>query len=226
MSFEHVLLCIRGTLADGANHPAGCASHNATAGNPEGVAAAKALGDLSHKVFVAATDAGPMAGASADELLILDVWQTPQAIEKFFSSPLVAQGGAKLFKSREPVVFMPAVAALSFNLPAPMGQNERYVGVLRAKVKSPEQAIATFKQEVGKSLNPARQLGLLSHDLYVKLAPPAADGTVEILAVDVWSNLQGMGKHYATHMAGLNPLFVEKPVTSIWKAPAGQWVEW
>src|SRR5262249_17943600 len=41
--------------------------HNETAGNPQGVAAARSLGDLSHNVFV------PLADA-ATELLILDTW--------------------------------------------------------------------------------------------------------------------------------------------------------
>jgi hypothetical protein len=226
MSFDHVLLCIRGTLADGSDRAAARTSHNATAGNPEGVAAAKALGDLSHKVFVSADEAGAMAGAKADELLILDVWQTPEAISKFFASPAVSQGGAKLFKARDPVVFMPAVGALSFTLPAPMAKRDRYVGILRGTVKSPELAISTFKREVGATLNPARQLGQLSHELYVKLAPPNADGSVEILGVDVWCDLEGMGKHYGAHMKGLMPAFVGQPTASIWKAPEGEWVEW
>jgi hypothetical protein len=226
MSFDHVLLCIRGTLSDGKNRAAARASHNATAGNPEGVAAAKALGDLSHKVFVGADELGAQSGVSDDELLILDVWQTPEAIGKFFSSPAVTAGGSKLFASRDPVVFMPATAALTFSLPSPMGRDERYIGLLRGTVKSPELAISTFKKEVGATINPARQLGQLSHDLYIKLAPPAPDGSVEILGVDVWCDLQGMGKHYAAHMAGLMPMFVGKPTTSVWKAPPGPWVEW
>jgi hypothetical protein len=226
MSFDHVLLCIRGTLADGANRAAARTTHNLTAGNPEGVAAAKAMGDLSHATFVGADEAGRMAGARPDELLILDVWQTPDAIGKFFSSPAVTQGGAKLFKERDPVVFMPATDSLSFHLPTPNGKTNRYVGLLRGTVKSPELAISTFKKEVGATLNPARQLGQLSHDLYVKLAPPAADGSVEILAVDTWYDLEGMGKHYATHMKGLMPVFVGEPTTSIWKPTEGPWVEW
>jgi hypothetical protein len=224
MSFDHVLLAIRGTLQDGADRAAACATHNATAGNPEGVAAAKALGDLSHKVFVAAP--GELAGARPDELLILDVWQTPEAIGKFFASPAVGQGGAKLFKQRDPVVFMPARGALQLDIPAPMSAKERYVAVLRAKVKSPDAAIATFKQEVGKTLNPARQLGLLSHALYVSTVPPGADGLVEVLGVDVWSDLAGMGKHYAQSMGGLMPAFAQPPVTSVWTSPPGAWVEW
>ena len=167
MSFDHVLLCIRGTVNDGKNREAARQTHNATAGNPEGVAAARALGDLSHKVFVSADELGEQAGARPDELLILDVWQTPEAIQKFFSSPAVTAGGAKLFKERDPVVFMPATGALRFHLQAPMGKNERYVGLIRGTVKSPEAAIAAFKKEVGGVLNPARR------------APPRLQSLVE-----------------------------------------------
>jgi hypothetical protein len=226
MTFDHVLLCIRGTLSDGSDRVAARASHDATAGDPEGVAAAKAMGDLSHKVFVAADEAGPLVGAKPDELLVLDVWQTPEAIQKFFASPVVTRGGARLFKTKDPVVCMPAKGAFGFNIPAPMGKGDRYVGLLRGKVKSPEQAIASFRKEVGAAINPARQLGQLSHELYVRAGPPGADGLVELVGVDVWCDLEGMGKHYANSMAGLLPIFAEPPVTSVWKAPPGQWVEW
>lgn len=226
MSFDHVLLCIRGTLADGTDRAAARATHNATAGDPAGVAAAKALGDLSHKVFVSAEKDGPDAGARQDELLILDAWQTPEAIQKFFSDPRVGQGGAKLFTKRDPVVFMPARGALRFELPAPMGRDQRYVALVRAGVKSPEAAIALFGREVGKTLNAARQLGLLSHALYVSTVPPAADGTVELLGVDVWTSLEGMGQHYQANMGALMPAFARPPVTSVWTQPPGAWVEW
>lgn len=221
MSFDHVLLCIRGTLNDRTTEAAR-ETHNATAGNPEGVAAARALGDLSHKVFTPVEG----SGAAPDEFLILDVWQTPEAIQKFFSSPDVGKGGAKLFKTRDPVVFMPAKNALSFTIAAPMNQSQRFVAVLRAKVKSPDAALEAFRAAVGKHLNPARQRGQLSHELYFRLDGPAADGTVELLGVDVWTNLEGMRTHYAELMPGLSATFAAPPVTSVWQQPAGAWVEW
>ena len=78
------LLCIRGTLNDKTPETAR-ETHNATAGNPQVVAAAQALGDLSHKVFV------PTTPESA-EFLILDIWKDPSGIEKFFSDENVRLG--------------------------------------------------------------------------------------------------------------------------------------
>ncbi|MFT3712264.1 MAG: hypothetical protein QM817_31855 [Archangium sp.] len=224
MSFEHVLLCIRGTLAAGSDRNAARETHNATAGDPEGVKAAKALGDLSHKVFV--TSGGEKNGAKNDELLILDIWQTPEAIQKFFSNGAVQGGGARLFKNREPVVFMPAKGAMTFNIVAPMNKTERYVAVLRGKVKSPEATIDAFKAHQQRFINPGRQNGQLSHDLYVRLDGPGPDGLIEVLGVDTWSDLKGMQAHYAEVMGGLMPLFAEPPVTSVWTQPPGAWVEW
>ncbi|MFO0595680.1 MAG: hypothetical protein U0228_10255 [Myxococcaceae bacterium] len=224
MSFDHVLLCIRGTLADGTDHARARDTHNATAGNPEGVAAARALGDLSHKVYTAVNV--EKNGAKQDELLILDIWQTPEAIQKFFGSPAVQTGGAKLFKQRDPVVFMPAKGAFGFNIVAPMQKNDRYIGLLRGKVKSPEAAIEAFGASGKKHQNLARQRGQLSHELYVRLDGPGKDGLIEILGVDTWFDPEGMAKHYQETMGPLMSLFPEPPVTSIWNPPAGLWVEW
>jgi hypothetical protein len=190
------------------------------------VAAARALGDYSHKVYTPALVGGDMAGAAPDELLILDVWEKPEGIQQFFSDEQVRQGGAKLFSKRDPVVFMPAEGAYAFNLPAPMGKNERFVGLLRATVKSPQQAMDLFRATNAPLTNLARQRGQLSHQLYFKLAPPAADGSAELLGVDVWTSLEGMGQHYQEHMAPLMPAFLGRPSTSIWSQPAGEWTEW
>src|SRR5581483_4828086 len=53
------LLTVRGTLHDKAK---GRTTHDQTAGAPQGIAAARALGDLSHVVLTPCSDAGPMAG--------------------------------------------------------------------------------------------------------------------------------------------------------------------
>jgi hypothetical protein len=224
MSFEHVLLCIRGTLAAGSDRTLARETHNATAGDPEGVKAARALGDLSHKVFV--TAGGESNGAKDDELLILDIWQTPEAIQKFFSNSAVQGGGAKLFKQREPVVFMPAKGATTFNIVAPMNKPERHFAVLRGKVKSPEAVIQTFREHHARHMNAGRQRGQLAHDLYVRLDGAGKDGLVEMLAIDNWSDLAGMKVHYAEVMGGLMPCFAEPPSTSVWSPPPGAWVEW
>ena len=114
---DPVLLLIRGTLVDGAAPEAARKTHNATAGNDAGVAAARALGDLSHKVYLPAKSA--MSGAKPGELLILDVWESAEGMQTFFSNPQVSEGGKKLFSTRDPTVWMRAREALTFNLPAP-----------------------------------------------------------------------------------------------------------
>src|SRR5580765_2764717 len=63
------LLAIRGTLAP-STLDAARTIHNATAGAPENVAAARSLGDISHMVYVPANE----SPAGAGEFLILDVW--------------------------------------------------------------------------------------------------------------------------------------------------------
>src|SRR5262245_7156508 len=78
------LLAIRGTLASPTLEEAR-AIHNATAGAPPNIAAAWALGDLSHMVYV---PAGPPT-AEAGEFLILDVWNSLDGLNQFFANPQV-----------------------------------------------------------------------------------------------------------------------------------------
>ena len=131
----HYLLTIFGKLK-----PATLAEarqvHNATAGNPAGVAAARSLGDLSHMVYVPTGSDGQAAG----ELLILDIWNSPEGLNQFFSSHDVQAGGEMIFTEREPVLWMPATGATSYHLPAPKGKNDRFVGLVRGRVHSHEQA--------------------------------------------------------------------------------------
>ncbi len=225
-SKEPVLLMIRGTLAvkdaDGARQ-----MHNETAGNPQGVAAAQGLGDLSHKVFVPAAGAEERSDGKPGELLIMDIWQTPEAIGQFFADPTVQKGGGQLFTARDPAVFMPAKDAFTFHIPAPMNKTDRFVGVLRATVKSPEKTIAVFREELTKSQRLNRKRGQISHELYFKLGPPSADGSAEMVAIDVFADLKGMLEAYATEaMSALGPLFAARPSGSIWQQPKGAWVEW
>jgi hypothetical protein len=222
---DPVLLCIRGTLRDAGQTESARKTHNATAGNPEGVAAAKSLGDLSHKVFIPAKS--EMAGAQPGEFLILDVWETPGGIEKFFANSDVQHGGEKLFTKRDPTVWMPARGAYGFNLPAAMGRNDRHVGLFRAQVKSPEIAMEVFDKAIRPATNKARQRGQLSHQLYFRLGPPSKDGTAELLGVDVWCDLQGMQQYYREeNLEALGKALVGAPQTSIWSQPPGEWTEW
>src|SRR5262249_26809550 len=71
--------------------------HNQVAGSPEAIAAARALGDVSHVVFT------PVDGSAG--LLFLDQWANPQGIMTFFSNPHVQAGGAAVFAERDAVVW-------------------------------------------------------------------------------------------------------------------------
>ena len=78
------LLTVLGTPTTGS----GAASrdlHNATAGDPGGVAAAKSFGDLSHNVFLP-------ADADDKRLLFLDNWNSPQGLGTFFADEQVLAG--------------------------------------------------------------------------------------------------------------------------------------
>jgi quinol monooxygenase YgiN len=195
--------------------------HNDTAGSPQGIAAARALGDLSHKVFT------PKAGdAKPDELLFLDIWADPSGIQKFFSHPDVSAQAAQLFKTKDATVWMPARGAYGYSLPALRDRGDRFVGLVRGPIASPEQAIEIFAGVDSRAVTDARKRGILSHELFIKLAAPGEP--LELLGIDVWYDEAGMNQHYgdATHMQALSGAFTGKPSASIWQQAPGAWSEW
>src|SRR3984957_12416232 len=97
--------------------------HNDTAGSSQGIAAARGLGDLSHKVY--APMPGPNSSAKDGEVLFIDWWQDPKGLMDFFANENVQMQGAKLFSSRDATVWMPAKGAFSYSLPAAGGNNDR-----------------------------------------------------------------------------------------------------
>jgi len=202
--------------------------HNETAGSERGIAAARALGDLSHKVYAPCLQASKTSGAKEGELLFLDVWENPKGIMDFFSSAETQAAGGNLFKSRDPTVWMPARGAFSFHLPAAMNKGERLVGLIRGPVKSPEAAIAVFQTMGTQGLRDARRRGQTSHDLFVKLNAPEDRSPLEILGVDTWSSLPGLLEHYTDnpHMAALGSIFTAPPQASVWEQAPGKWSEW
>src|SRR5207302_5969210 len=135
MSHSHepiYLLTIRGTLAP-SSLEAARQVHNQTAGAPDGVAAAKSLGDLSHMVYV------PVNKELA-ELFIMDLWTSPSGLNQFFSDPQVQQGAALIFTQRDPVVWEHAEGFFTYHLPAPTGHNDRFFGLIRGPVVSRERS--------------------------------------------------------------------------------------
>ncbi len=218
-----VLLTVRGTHRPSTVEEAR-ALHNQTAGSPEGVAAARELGDLSHKVYTPA-NAGKHSSAKPGELLFMDVWTTAGGIQKFFSNEHVNAQGEKLFTGKEPAVWMSAAGSFTFNYGAPKKRGDRYVGILRAKVKSAEASIAGFNEMSHGALAVGRRRGQISHDLYIKLGPP--NEPVEIMGVDLWHDLEGLQEHYSdqTHMSG-DLGFAGPPSATVWEQAEGDWSEW
>lgn len=200
--------------------------HNETAGSPPGIAAARSLGDLSHMVY--APLSADAAAPPSHELLFMDVWVHPKGIADFFANEQVVQQGKKLFASRDATVWMPADGSYSYSLPAPRGKPDRYVGIVRGPIASPEAAIAVFRVADVAGQQDARRRGLLSHQILIKLAAPGDTSGLELLGVDTWNDLAGMNEHYgdAKHMSALGNAFTGRPQTSRWEQAPGQWSEW
>ncbi|HEX4597681.1 MAG TPA: hypothetical protein VH278_07840 [Burkholderiaceae bacterium] len=200
-------------------------THNMTAGNPDGVAAARALGDLSHNVFVTAGDSKGPGG----ELLILDLWNNLDGFNQFFANKQVQEGGAMIFASVESrELWSPAQEFRSFILPTPAARNDFCVGLLRGTVRSREFAKAAFDKMAKDTINAARMEGQVSREIFFRMSAPGQPATLDLLGVDVWMDGEGMGRFYSNpqHMSPIRDIFAGPPATSTWKHPAGQWIEW
>jgi quinol monooxygenase YgiN len=217
------LLAIRGTLAPPTLEEARLL-HNRTAGAPQNVAAARALGDLSHMVYVPVDQQGHGTG----EFLILDIWQNMEGLNAFFANPQVQEQAGQIFSSRDPLVWVPADGFTSYHLPAPHGHDERYVGVVRGLVRSREAAREQHNSLVAAHLATARQRGNLSHEAYFRLAAQDAPEALEFFAVDVWMSASGMQQHYGdpAFTGAFQEMFAAMPSAATWRHPAGEWVEW
>jgi hypothetical protein len=223
---DPVLLTIRGTLSN-KDLEATRKLHNETAGSEPGKAAAIALGDLSHKVYVPAEGGEKTSDAKPGEILFMDIWRNPEGLQQFFSNKQVQEQGGQLFKEKNPTVHMPATGAFSFHLPTAMTRTDRYIGILQGKAKSVEALIAAFREGMSAGIADARKHGQVSTELYVTLGPPSTDGSADIVAVDVFHDLKGMVEVYSTPaMQEIGKLFVGRPSGSIWTQPKGIWNEW
>ncbi len=196
--------------------------HNETAGSAPGIAAARALGDLSHKVYA------PHGKGKPGELLFIDVWQDPKGLFEFFSNKAVLEQGGKLFSARDATVWLPAKGSFSYRLEAPAGKNDRFVGLVRGPVKSPEAAVATFTELDRKAQRKVRALGLMSHAIFLKLPAPGDTSGPELLGVDVWFDEEGMRAHYndPDELAGMKDVFSGRPDPTTWVQAPGAWSEW
>ena len=140
-----------------------------TQGPQPGIEVARSLGDLSHTLYTPAENTGGLSDAKPDELLFTDYWAEPGGMEAFFSNPLAQQAGDRLFSSREESEWTPAPAAFTFQVPAPAGTPARFVRMLRAPVRSAEEATAALGKLLWADLGAARRRGQLSHSLFVRL---------------------------------------------------------
>lgn len=213
------LLSIRGTLASPIVETSR-QIHNETAGSPEGVAAAKSLGDLSHMVYT------PMDGSNG--FLILDAWNSVDGLNQFFANPHVQEQAGQIFAQRDPVIWQSAEGFISYHLPAPYGKNDRFVGIVRGMLPSIEDGKRVHNALVSKFINKARSRGNLSHQAYLRLAAPGTPEALEFFAIDTWMDAEGMGQHYnePDFRAAFGDLFAGMPDASVWAHPAGAWVEW
>jgi hypothetical protein len=219
-----VLLTVRGTRIP-TTLDAARVLHNDTAGSPPGIAAARALGDLSHRVFSPVSEA---PGTKPDELLFLDIWCDPQGIGQFFSNHEVQGQAARLFSAKDATVWMPARGANSYQLPPPRTLATRFIGIVRGAVGGVESAIETFAAADRQAIRDARKRGIISHELFVKLPMPGDTSPPELLGLDQWASPDGMLEHYRDEaaMKALAGVFTGPPATSVWSTAAGDWSEW
>jgi hypothetical protein len=217
------LLTVRGEMAADTIEE-GRRAHNIAAGSDQGVAMARSFGDLSHAVFVPVEP----NGAGAGELLIIDYWNSVDGLQSFFASEPVQQGGAKVYRQREAVVWAPSAGLPRFSLPAPNGRTDRWAGVARGPVASLDKAEKKLSETMRKQVNTARAKGLMSREWYLRLARPGDGAGPELIGLDIWFDADGMQEVYsdAAEMAAFDGLFTAEPQTSAWKKPAGHWVEW
>ena len=222
LSQPSVLLTVRGTVIP-TEIDAARSLHNQTAGSPDGVAGARALGDLSHKVYTPLPGA---PGAAENEVLFIDVWKNAEGIGTFFSDAQVQHGAAMLFSEREAVVWMPAEGAFGFELPAPMHLTGHFLGIARGPIDDPHHTVKIFRDSHEATLSEARRLGQVSHQLFIRVPMPDQPAQAEAIGLDLWADADGMGEFYAS-LSGYEVAFSGEPQTSVWEqARGGAWTEW
>lgn len=221
MHEDSILLTVRGTHLP-PTLEAARVLHNETAGSAPGIAAARALGDLSHKVYA------PHGKGKPGELLFIDVWQEPKGLFEFFAARHVQEQGGKMFSAKDATVWMPAKGSFSYRLDAPAGKNDRFVGLVRGPITSPEAAIQRFAEVDKRAQRKVRALGLMSHALFIKLPAPGDPSGAELLGVDTWCDEAGMREYYngPNEMDALMEAFSGKPDPTTWVQAPGAWSEW
>ncbi len=214
------LLTVSGTVT-GANAEEVRELHNQTAGAEASVAGARALGDLSHNVYVPR-----MAGSR--EVLFLDTWTSAEGIGSFFSDPHVAQAAGQLFTEREATVWAPAPGCGDHHLPTPALRPVAALGILRVPVISAEAAAKAFRTQGARVIAEARKHGQVSRQTYLRLAGPGSAEATELLSIESWFDIDGMDRFYAddSNYEEFGGAFAGAPDTATWLPAPGEWREW
>jgi hypothetical protein len=191
--------------------------HNATAGAPPSVAAARSLGDLSHNVYV-----------GNGEVLFIDFWNSQSGLGQFFADPQVQAAADKLFTSRDAAVWAPAPEFGEVALTVPAGRSVTGVGMLRTTVTSLEKAASAFDAYLAATVNEARRHGLVSHRVLTLVPDPGEQPAPEIIGIDLWMDVAEMNRYYDRGIGFdlLGPVQTGQPDSSTWESAPGNWTEW
>jgi hypothetical protein len=213
------LLTVRGTPTTDAVEVARDL-HNATAGDPNSVAGAKSLGDLSHNVFRPA-EQGEL------RLMFIDSWNSPSGVGQFFGNPQVAEAADKLFAERQATLWAPAPGFGSYTLPVPSGRSVAGVGYLRVPLTSLDDAGPAFHAHAAAGINRARMAGQVAHQMWLPVPMPGAEPTVEVLGIDYWLDVSQMIDYYNRgDFSQVAPVFAAAPESDTWRSAGADWVEW
>jgi hypothetical protein len=236
----------RGTLNPATLDEARTLHNSFVTGGPQpGIEIARSLGDVSHNVYAPAEGTGTLSGAKPGELLFIDYWTSPDGMETFFANPFAQQAGDRLYSSREESEWMPAPGAFTFQVLAPAGTPARFLAMMRAPVRSTDDATAVLGKLIWGNLSAARSRGQVSHGLFIRpanveAARPASNARhrpgespagpadpAGILAVDTWLTLDGLMEHYGDEaaMSGLDQALAGPPAASVWTQASG-FAEW
>ena len=210
------LLTVRGK-AKAATTEEARTTHNSTAGNPAGVAAARSLGDLSHQVFTGYGD------GYTGEVLFIDFWNSLSGLGQFFSDPQVLAGADLLFDSRDAPVWAATSGFGGFHLTVPAGKAITAVGLIRVSVSSMDKAADAFTAYTAATINASRRHGIVSHSVWSRVPSPGEEPAPEVLGVDLWMDPAEMSGYYdlGRGFDALGPVFAGEPDTSVWQSAPG-----
>ena len=94
-------------------------------------------------------------------------------------------------------MWAPSPGLPRFDLPAPTGRDERWLGIARGPVASVEAAGKHLTETMRKQVNTARAKGLMSREWFHRLARPGDGTPPEIIGVDIWFDADGMQEVYS-----------------------------